>query len=222
MRIQDHVLKEYLKNVYFIAGTACGGKSTVSRLLGAWYSMPVYDVDAAFDRHGELSTPADQPDMNLVFASADAFFLRPVEEYSRWLVNNTRQQLDFVILDLIRLSADQRVLCDAHLFLDEAEALTDEKRIAYLLREPSGVIEEYCQRHDHEGFRRYIESAADPAVAKENCQRALETVNRALWEDVKGSRYFWLEREDTRTAEATARLVAEHFGFGPPEVGPCV
>ena len=33
MNIQDNILKHYLKNVYFVCGTACGGKSTLSRAL---------------------------------------------------------------------------------------------------------------------------------------------------------------------------------------------
>lgn len=33
MIFQDNVIKEYLKNVYFITGTPCGGKTTISREL---------------------------------------------------------------------------------------------------------------------------------------------------------------------------------------------
>ena len=30
MKLQDNVLKAYLKNVLFISGTPCGGKSSIS------------------------------------------------------------------------------------------------------------------------------------------------------------------------------------------------
>ena len=33
MIFQDNVIKEYLRNVYFITGTPCGGKTTISREL---------------------------------------------------------------------------------------------------------------------------------------------------------------------------------------------
>ena len=61
MEIQDNVLKEYLKNVYFITGTACSGKTTVSRALAAKHGFAVYDAEQAFDRHRELSNRKDQP-----------------------------------------------------------------------------------------------------------------------------------------------------------------
>ena len=34
MNLQDNILKEYLKNVFFVTGTPCGGKTTVSKALG--------------------------------------------------------------------------------------------------------------------------------------------------------------------------------------------
>ena len=39
MIFQDNVIKEYLKNVYFITGTPCGGKTTVSRLAARFWDV---------------------------------------------------------------------------------------------------------------------------------------------------------------------------------------
>ena len=51
MIFQDNVIKEYLKNVYSITGTPCGGKTTVSRALGKKYGIQCYDIDEMFPRH---------------------------------------------------------------------------------------------------------------------------------------------------------------------------
>ena len=112
MIFQDNVIKEYLKNVYFITGTPCGGKTTVSRALAEKYGFELFDVDERFDEHKKMSNPLFQPAMNTYFNSADEFFGRTVEEYKNWLLNNTREQLEFVLLDLIRLSENKKVLCD--------------------------------------------------------------------------------------------------------------
>ena len=45
MIFQDNVMKEYLKNVYFIAGTPCGGKTTISCALAKKYGFEIYDID---------------------------------------------------------------------------------------------------------------------------------------------------------------------------------
>ena len=80
MIFQDNVIKEYLKNVYFITGTPCGGKTTVSRALAEKYGFELFDVDERFDEHKKMSNPLFQPVMNTYFNSADEFFGRTVEE----------------------------------------------------------------------------------------------------------------------------------------------
>lgn len=213
MHFQDNVIKEYLKNVYFVTGNPCGGKTTISRELAKRRHLPVYDVDEAFDRHRSMSDPAFQPAMNRQFADADAFFGRTVEEYKQWLLNNTREQLDFVLLDLIRLSQNQKVICDCHLTLEQAEKFTDPSRIAFLLKEPSNIIEDYCNRPDHQGFSRFIHSATDVAKAKATCNQTLKSLNEGLYQAVKSSRFFWLERTPLSTVEDTVQKVEAHFGF---------
>ena len=57
MIFQDNVIKAYLKNVYFITGTPCGGKTTISRELAKRHNLPVYDIDERFAVHQKLSDP---------------------------------------------------------------------------------------------------------------------------------------------------------------------
>lgn len=51
MIFQDNILKEYLRNVYFISGTPCGGKTTISKAIEAKYGIPVYNIDEQFTIH---------------------------------------------------------------------------------------------------------------------------------------------------------------------------
>ena len=80
MIFQDNIIKEYLKNVYFITGTHCGGKTTISKALGERYEILVYDVDEQFTIHKLMSNEKFQPNMNLSFKDADEFFGRSVSE----------------------------------------------------------------------------------------------------------------------------------------------
>lgn len=216
MIFQDNVIKEYLKNVYFITGTPCGGKTTISRELGKRYGLPVYDIDQEFEKHKRLANPTHQPSMCQSFQNADAFFDRTVQEYQRWLLAGTREQLDFVLLDLIRLSQNQPVLCDCHLTVEEADRLTDPSRIVFLIKDPSRLVEDYCSRSDHQGFHRFIHSASDVEKAKAVCNATLKGINGERCERIKSSKYFWLERDGNSTVARTAEAVARHF-FGVSE-----
>ena len=213
MTFQDNVLKEYLKNVYFITGTPCGGKTTVSRMLAKRHNILVYDVDEQFENHQKISNPVFQPSMNKVFKDADAFFGRSVTEYKKWLTENAREQLDFVLLDLIRLSQNQIVLCDCHLTVEEAEKLTDSSRIVFLIKESSNLIDDYCHRPDHQGFNGFINSASDPEGAKARCNETLKSLNEKRYQDIKDSLYYWIERTPESTIDETLEKVERHFGL---------
>lgn len=213
MIFQDNVIKEYLKNVYFITGTPCGGKTTVSRKLAKRHNLLVYDIDEQFAKHQKISTPDFQPSMNRVFKDADEFFGRTVEEYKKWLIDNTREQLDFVLLDLIRLSQNQIVLCDCHLTVEEADKLTEASRIVFLIKEPSNLVDDYCNRPDHQGFSDFINSTSDIKKAKAICNATLKSLNEKRCNDIKESNYFWVERTENSTVDETVRKVEQHFGL---------
>lgn len=213
MKIADNIIKEYLKNVYFVLGTPCGGKTTIARALGEKYHIPVYDVDEVFEQHQRMSDFEHQPAMNRYFANADEFFGRSVEEYRKWLLDNTREQLDFVILDLIRIAQNGRVICDCHLTMEEAKKITEPSRVVFLIREPSNLVDEYCNRPDHQGFRDFIHRAADYEKAKRTCNETLRSLNCERYNAIKQSGYFWLERDSNRSVGETVALVERHWGW---------
>ena len=177
------------------------------------HNLLVYDIDEQFSYHQKISNSTFQPSMNRVFKDADEFFGRTVEEYKEWLIDNTREQLDFVLLDLIRLSQNKIVLCDCHLTVEEAEKITEASRIVFLIKEPSNLIGDYCDRSDHQGFNDFINSASDVEKAKATCNATLKTLNEKRCNDIKNSDYLWIERTENSTIQDTVRKVEQYFGF---------
>lgn len=211
MIFQDNVMKEYLKNVYFITGTPCGGKTTLSHALAQKYGFELFDIDERFEEHKKISDPLFQPAMNTSFKSADEFFGRTVEEYKNWLLKNTREQLEFVLLDLIRLSENKRVLCDCHLTVAQALAFSEPARVVFLIKDPSNLVDEYGNRSDHQGFFQYLNSATDIEKAKQTVNTTLYELNADRIEEIKRSPFFWIERTTDSTVEDTVASVEKHF-----------
>ena len=211
MIFQDNVMKEYLKNVYFITGTPCGGKTTLSRALAEKYGFELFDIDERFDEHKKISDPLFQPAMTTYFKSADEFFGRTVEEYKNWLLENTREQLEFVLLDLIRLSESKKVLCDCHLTVAQALAFSEPARVVFLIKDPSNLVDEYGNRPDHQGFFQYLNSATDIEKAKQMVKTTLYELNADRIEEIKSSLFFWIERTADSTVEDTVACVEKHF-----------
>lgn len=213
MIFHDNVVKEYLKNVYFISGTPCGGKTTVSRELGKRYGITVYDIDEAFAAHQNICDMEHQPNMCGQFRNADEFFGRTADEYKKWLINNTREQLDFVLLDLIRLSQDKKVICDCHLTPEEADRVTESSRVIFLINDTTDIVNAYCDRIDHTDFRDYIYSASDVEKAKAVCNETLCSLSRERISSIKNSDYFYIDRKNGKTIEETVQLAAQHFSW---------
>lgn len=211
MNFEENVLKEYLKNVYFITGTPCGGKTTISRALSEKYGIEVFDIDERFDEHQRMSDPVHQPAMNKQFANADEFFGRTVEEYKHWLLDNTREQLEFVLMDLIRASADKKILCDCHLTVEQARMFSDPSRVIFLIKDPTNLADEYRERWDHQGFNQYLNSASDVESAKKTVSSTLYELNIGHIKEVKESEFFWIERTAESTVEDTLAQVEKHL-----------
>lgn len=206
--------KEQFKNVYFITGTATGGKTTISKALAEKYGFLRYDVDEEFARHRKLSNPKDQPAMNLKFANADEFFMRDIEEYIAWLKENSREQMPFILDDLIKLSENQKVVCDLHLSVEEARTIADYRQIVFLIRENNDdIIYDYCHRKSHEGFHEYINSATNPSSAKQNCNAVLRKLNDESCKIIRNSEFFWIARNEQSSVEKTLNMVEYHFGL---------
>jgi len=127
-----------------------------------------------------------------------------------------------VLMELIRLSQDRIVLCDCHLTMEQAEQITEVSRVAFLIREPSNLVEEYCNRPDHQGFANFINSASDVAKAKKTCSATLQSLNEKVYKDIKASKYFWVERTPDSTVEETLAKVERHFGLAGGDAQPDV
>lgn len=206
--------KEQFKNVYFITGTATGGKTTISKALAEKYGWLRYDVDEKFDEHKKLSNSKDKPNMNKIFRGADEFFLRDVNEYVQWLKDNSREQMEFILADLVELSKTQKVVCDLHLTIEEAEKLAYQNQIVFLIRENNdNIIDDYCNRKSHEGFNRFINSSSNPSKAKQNCNAVLRIINEERSNAIRNSKFLYIERNSKSTVENTLKIVEERFGL---------
>lgn len=206
--------KEQFNNVYFVTGTATGGKTTISKALADKYGFLRYDVDVEFDRHKSLSNPLDQPYMNKEFKDADEFFLRDKDEYIDWLINNTKEQLEFILKDLVELSKNQKVVCDLHLNVDEARQIANTNQLVFLIREDNNnIIDDYINRKSHEGFKNFINSSTNPELAKKNCNNVLRELNEQRCRDIRNSEYLYIERNDFSTVERTLELVEKQFNL---------
>ena len=95
MNIESNILRYYLRNVYFITGTAYAGKSTAVRLLAERYGLIFCGENYFAEVSDKVAEPTVQPDLCYIRELADFrdFVTRTPEEYERMFTRynaNTR------------------------------------------------------------------------------------------------------------------------------------
>ena len=181
MKIENNILKYYLKNVYFITGTAYAGKSTTVKMLADRYDM----VFCGENYHSAVSdivaTPDAQPDICFINNLTDwkEFVKRTPEEYERWIYSTAKEAAEFEVAELISVSQNRKVIVDTNISVDTLKEISDYNHVAVMLSPLSMSVERFFDRSDPEKqfLLKVIESCEDSERVMENYRRGLELIN---------------------------------------------
>lgn len=221
MHIENNILKHYLRNCYFIAGTAYAGKSTMCAMLAEKYDMVHYSENYGIQEMREVADPKLQP--NLCYTkqmpSWEAFVTRTPEEYNAWIEGSAREVSQFQVLELIKMSAQgKKIIVDTNLTLDMLREVAEPGRVAVMLAPQEITVERFFDRSDED--KRFllsvIDNCPDPPWAMENYRAIIAKCNRPeIYEAFENSGFAVFKRDfsagDTRQ-EMLARI-AKHFGL---------
>ena len=218
MKIENNILKYYLKNVYFITGTAFAGKSTMVNMLAEKYDM----ICCGENYHSAVSDivaePNVQPDLCYMKSLTDwkEFVTRTPEEYERWIYGTGREAAEFEIAELLSLAKEKKVIVDTNIPIDILKEISDYHHVAVMLSPQSMSVERFFDRSDPEKqfLLSVIDSCDDSESVMENFKKGLALINsREHHDEYANSGFYTLVREDNGkdTRESVCELLAKHF-----------
>ena len=220
MKIENNVLKHYLKNVYFITGTAYAGKSTTVKMLAERYDMVCCGENYHMAVSEIVATPETHPDLcyNRSLTDWREFVTRTPEEYERWMYAVGREAAEFEVAELIAISQDKKVIVDTNIPLDVLKEISDYNHVAVMLSPQSMSVDRFFDRADPEKqfLLGVIDSCDDPEIVMENYRKGLELINsKEHYDEYANSGFFTVVREDngTDTREQVCDMIAKHFGL---------
>ena len=220
MKIENNILKHYLKNVYFITGTAYAGKSTTVKMLAERYDMICCGENYHMAVSEIVATPETHPDLcyNRSLTDWKEFVTRTPEEYERWLYAVGREAAEFEVAELITISQDKKVIVDTCIPIDILKEITDYDHVAVMLSPQSMSVERFFDRSDPEKqfLLNVIDSCDDPAAVMENYRQGLARINsKEHYDEYANSGFFTVVREDNGldTREQVCDMIAKHFGL---------
>lgn len=220
MIIENNILKHYLKNVYFITGTAYAGKSTTVKMLSSRYDMVFCGENYHIAVSDIVATPDLQPDLCYRRTLTDwkDFVTRAPAEYERWIYNSGKEGAGFEIAELISLSKDKKVIVDTCIPLDVLKEISDYNHVAVMLSPQSMSVERFFDRSDPDKqfLLSIIDSCEDSEAVMENYRRGLALINsKEHYDEYANSGFFTVVREDNGldTREEICDKIARHFGL---------
>ena len=220
MKIENNIIKDYLRNVYFITGTAYAGKSTTVKMLADRYGMVFCGENYHIAVSDAVATPDVQPDLCYRKSLTDwkEFVKRPPEEYERWIYHSGREGAGFEVAELISLARDNKVIADTNIPVDVLKEISDYDHVAVMISSQSMSVERFFDRSDPEKqfILSVIDSCDNPREVMDNYKRGLSLINsQKHYDELAGSGFFTIVREDNGidTREEVCDKIAKHFGL---------
>ena len=216
MNIENNLLKNLFRNVYFINGTAYAGKSTMVRLLAEKYD----GICCGENYHDELMgliDPVHQPALSYfdTMSGWQEFVTRTPEAYDEWIVNVGKEAAQLEIMLLIRLTqTDQPIFVDTNIPVDLLREISDYNHVAILLSPQWTSVHRFFDRPDPEKqflYQKLLETP-DPEAAIANFRRCLERINsKEHYDEFAMSGFYVQHRDENRSVEESLRMLEHHF-----------
>lgn len=220
MKIENNILRYYLRNTYFITGTAYAGKSTAVKLLAERYDLNFCGENYFLEVADRIADPAVQPDMcyRRSLKNWEDFVRRPPEEYARWIRCSAREAVGFELAHLISLSGQGKTVVDTNIPVSVLKEISDYDHVAVMLSPQSMSVDRFFDRSDPDKqfLLSVIDGCADRDAVMENYREGLKRINsQENYDELASSGFFTLVRreEDGDTREAVVDALARHFGF---------
>jgi guanylate kinase len=110
MNIPDNIISRKLKNVYFIIGGSCSGKTTSAKYLNEKYGMYHYGTDFMRKTYYESASIDYQPTL---CRKINDFYDLNIDEVIEYETNVINEVTPMIIADLIELSGKyEKIICE--------------------------------------------------------------------------------------------------------------
>ncbi len=215
MNISDSIIKNKLKNVYFVWGR---GKTTIANELHKKHGFYVYSTDDSREPHMDQANPEDQPYMCRDFESEYGvrdFWELPAEVICEREKHFVVEMTPMIIADLIALSSlHDTIICEGD--IDYRAVAPIASHSVHLCN--CGTSFDWFDRPDHENIHDSISRRTDLSEAEkqaiiDNAYKAVSGNESVLPDWVSELSIKNINWDDSTSIEETVSDVEAYFGF---------
>ena len=220
MNIAENILKHSLKNVYFLAGTPLGGKTTMAKIISEKHDMIYFSEDwytDSFKLFQSLCTKKYQPySSSKKTTDREAHYGKSLEEFllDGSASKGNDEYIEFAIIELIKLAQDSVVITDIFIPIPLVSEISSYNRVACLMAEPKLITcENYGNRDSHKAFLDMLKSLKEPEKKIAVQDELFRIRAEQTYEDVRKHNLFSTVRTENSTIENTLEMLETHFAL---------
>lgn len=205
---------DWLKNVYWIGGSPCSGKSSIAELLTEKYGFRYYKCDDAYEGHMKKGQTELHPVMTKLKAlSMNEIFSRPVEQQVEDTMKIYHEEFQLIMEDITSISSDKPILVEgaALLPVNVSPLLFAKNNGIWITPTAAFQVEQYSKRS---WIQHILEECQDPDQSFENWMNRDIKFAQIINQDAQNRGLKTVVVDGGSTLEENAAIVEEHFGIG--------
>jgi len=135
--------------VFWLGGSPCAGKSSISRILANRFGLDVYHVDEVFDLHMQHIDAGRHPAlMKWRQSSWNQRWMQPVDDLVRDVIECYQEHFGLVYEDILKMQRENNLLVEGTALLPRqvASVLTQREQAIWLIPSAEFQREHYSER----------------------------------------------------------------------------
>ena len=201
------------RNVFFILGCPCAGKTTVAKILTQRYNMFLLSGD---ERRFDYYKHADKAKHKYMTMDASSFWDWSLDEMVDWERGVISEQTPMIIEELNRLSKEHDiVLFEGMMDIKYLLSVADRNHIVYLTVDREICEKDFFGRGDHNGMLTAIMNTE--GISDEEKNRRIEirraSAIAAFYEDAQSYGLQSFSRKDISSPIEMTNKIAQYFNM---------
>lgn len=199
-----------MNNIYFLLGSPCSGKTTISKLLCEKYNMLYYSGDIHRFDFFKNAQVEKHPYMT---KNTRDFFSWTVDEMIEWERGVISEQTPMIIEKLKELSlSNEKILFEGMIDLSVIRSIVDSNRVCYLTVNKKISENEFYNRESHKGLLDNI--MKNPSITEDEKKRRVvirrQAAIEAFTDDSEKYNVIQFDRTNA-SVEEMLEAVESHF-----------
>ena len=198
-------------HLYWIGGSPCGGKSTITETLAAEYGLGLYRMDKHVDRLMERITEKDQPALSQWAAQSwDQRWMQAVDALLSFINKAYNEEFAWCLNEILEIPAEQPTIVEGNPLQPALVQpyLTDRRHAIWLIAQDEDLENFYARRT---WIQEILKECTQPETAFSNWMAREIRFAHQIRQACEQDQLFYLMSDPGQTINEKAEIVANHF-----------